>query len=101
LPFIASEIGSLEYFVVREPVLTVVMAGASVIKFLEAAEAYPGDPDGVKQGFADNRLGALGRWEDGCHSDRIQLTFMVVIRYGRHPIYINALPQILRWAFWR
>ena len=44
------------YFVVREPVLTVVKAGGSVIKVLEAAEPYLGDPDDVAQGFADKRL---------------------------------------------
>jgi hypothetical protein len=44
------------YFVVRKPVLTVVKAGGSLIKVLEAAEPYLGDPDGVAKGFADKRL---------------------------------------------
>jgi hypothetical protein len=44
------------YFVVRKPVLTVVKPGGSVIKVLEAAEPYLGDPDDVPQGFADKRL---------------------------------------------
>ncbi len=44
------------YFVVREPALTIVKAGGSVIKVLEAAEPYLGDPAEVAQGFADKRL---------------------------------------------
>lgn len=49
--------GSREmYFVVKEPVLTVVKAGGSVIKVLEAAGPYLDDPDDVAQGFADKRL---------------------------------------------
>ena len=49
--------GSREmYFVVRQPVLTIVKAGGSVIKVLEAAEPYLGNPDDVAQGFADKRL---------------------------------------------
>ena len=48
------------YFVVRKPVLTVVKAGGSVIKVLEAAEPYLGDPADIAQGFADKRLKARG-----------------------------------------
>jgi hypothetical protein len=44
------------YFVVRKPALTVVKAGGSVIKVLEAAEPYLGDPDDVARGFADTHL---------------------------------------------
>ena len=44
------------YFVVSDPALTVVKAGGSVIKVLEAAEPYLGDPDEVARGFADKRL---------------------------------------------
>ena len=44
------------YFVVRKPVLTVVKAGGSVVKVLEADEPYLGDPVEVAQGFGDTRL---------------------------------------------
>jgi hypothetical protein len=44
------------YFVVTQPVLTVVKAGGSVIKVLEVAEPYLGDPEDVARGFADKRL---------------------------------------------
>jgi hypothetical protein len=44
------------YFVVKDPVLTVVKAGGSLIKVLEIAEPYLGDPEEVAQGFADKRL---------------------------------------------
>ena len=44
------------YFVVREPVLTVVKAGGFLIKVLEAAEPYLGDPAEIAQGFTDKRL---------------------------------------------
>jgi hypothetical protein len=44
------------YFVVRDPVLTVVKAGGSLIKVLEAAEPYLGNPAEVAEGFADKRL---------------------------------------------
>ena len=44
------------YFVVREKVLTVVKAGESVVKVLEAAGPYLDDPHDVAQGFSDKRL---------------------------------------------
>ncbi len=49
------------YFVVHDPVLTVVKAGSSVIKVLEVREPYLGDPDEVAKGFKDNRLGIAWR----------------------------------------
>jgi hypothetical protein len=40
------------YFVMRDPVLTVVKAGGSLIKVLEVAKPYLGDPQDVAEGFA-------------------------------------------------
>ena len=44
------------YFVVSKPALTVVKAGGSVIKVVEAAEPYLGEPAEVALGFNDKRL---------------------------------------------
>jgi hypothetical protein len=44
------------YFVVHEPLLTIVKAGPSAIKVLEAAQPYLGDPHEVSKGFKDERL---------------------------------------------
>ena len=44
------------YFVMRDPVLTVVKAGGSLVKVLEVAKPYLGDPQDVAQGVGDKRL---------------------------------------------
>jgi hypothetical protein len=46
------------YFVTRNPLLTMVKAGASLINVLEAAEPYLGNPAEVAQGFKNKRLGS-------------------------------------------
>jgi hypothetical protein len=54
--------GSREmYFVVQSSRLTVVKVGGSVIKVLEVAEPYLGDPQEVARGFTNSRLGSAWR----------------------------------------
>jgi len=52
------------YFVMRDPALTVVKAGGSVIKVLEAAQPYLGDPSEVAKGFTNKRLSSA--WAEHC-----------------------------------
>ena len=49
------------YFVVHDPVLTVVKAGPSAIQVLEVAEPYLGNPEDVAKGFNYNRLASAWR----------------------------------------
>jgi hypothetical protein len=44
------------YFVTRNPLMTVVKAGPSLITVLEASEPYLGNPAEVSKGFKDERL---------------------------------------------
>ena len=49
------------YFVVHDPVLTVVKAGPSAIQVLEASKPYLGNPEDVATGFNDDRLASAWR----------------------------------------